>query len=104
MASKVNNHHDHTPDLLTFAQVADRLNVAVLTIRSWGAPNSARWYATTRGVRIPAAWVDAATLARAVTKPQRTTFADPSARPAIRRYPRVGHHGALVYVRSFREE
>jgi hypothetical protein len=55
-------------------------------------------------VRIPAAWVGRRHRYSGCDQAAKNNLADPSVRPAIRRYPRVGHHGDLVYVRSFREE
>lgn len=46
-------------ELLTFAQVATRLGVGVLTVRQWVRTEQCPVVRDGRKVRIPASWVDA---------------------------------------------
>jgi excisionase family DNA binding protein len=47
-----------TGELLTFAQVAQRLGVGVLTVRQWVRTEQCPVVRDGRKVRIPAEWVD----------------------------------------------
>ena len=50
--------NNETPELLTFAEVAERLGVGVLTVRQWVRTEQCPTVRVGRRVRIPAAWVD----------------------------------------------